>query len=56
MLHANFQDHRTSGSGEEDFQSFYHIWAWLESCGHLGHVTWVIYINLIGSITGFFLS
>ena len=28
MLHAKFQDHRTSGSGEEDFLSFYHIWAW----------------------------
>ena len=25
MLHAKFQDHRTSGSEEEDF---YHIWAW----------------------------
>ena len=22
MLQAKFQDHRTSGSGEEDFQSF----------------------------------
>ena len=22
MLHANFQDHRTSGSGEEDFKRF----------------------------------
>ena len=22
MLHAKFQDHRTSGSGEEDFQMF----------------------------------
>ena len=22
MLHAKFQDHRTSGSGEEDFESF----------------------------------
>ena len=22
MLHAKFQEHRTSGSGEEDFQSF----------------------------------
>ena len=22
MLHAKFQDHRTSGSGEEDFQKF----------------------------------
>ena len=28
MLHAKFQDHRTSGSGEEDFLKvfFYHIW------------------------------
>ena len=22
MLHAKFQDHRTSGSGEEDFKRF----------------------------------
>ena len=22
MIHAKFQDHRTSGSGEEDFQRF----------------------------------
>ena len=28
MLHAKFQDHRTSGSGEEDFKGGYHIWAW----------------------------
>ena len=27
MLHAKFQDHRTSGSGEEDLKGFYHIWA-----------------------------
>ena len=27
MLHAKFQDHRTYGSGEEDFKGFYHIWA-----------------------------
>ena len=31
MLHAKFQDHRTSGSGEEEFLKFYHIWAWLPS-------------------------
>ena len=31
MLHAKFQDHRTSGSGEEDFLRFYHIWAWRTS-------------------------
>ena len=23
MIHAKFQDHRTSGSGEEDFLSFF---------------------------------
>ena len=28
MLHAKFQDHRISGSGEE---AFYHIWAWWPS-------------------------
>ena len=28
MLHAKFQDHRTSSSGEE---SFYHVWAWRPS-------------------------
>ena len=27
MLHAKFQDHRTSGSGEEYFKGFYHILA-----------------------------
>ena len=26
MLHAKFQDHRTSGSGEEDFKGLNHIW------------------------------
>ena len=30
MLHAKFQDHRTSGSGE-DFKGFYRIWAWWPS-------------------------
>ena len=42
MLHAKFQDHRTSGSGEEDLKSFYTIYG---HGGHLGHVTWTIYIN-----------
>ena len=38
MLHAKFQDHRTSASGEEDcFKFFYHIWY-----DHLGLVTWTI--------------
>ena len=31
MLHAKFKDHRTFGSGEEDFKGFYHIWAWRPS-------------------------
>ena len=31
MLHAKFQDHRTSGSGEEDFKGFSHVWAWWPS-------------------------
>ena len=31
MLHSMFQDHRTSGSGEEDFKGFYHIWVWRPS-------------------------
>ena len=36
MLHAKFQDHRTSSSGEEDFLRFF---------PYLGMVTWTIYIN-----------
>ena len=42
MLHAKFQDHRTSGSGV-DFFLFFTIYG---QGGHLGHVTWTIYINL----------
>ena len=37
MLHAKFQDHRTSGSGEEYFKGVYHIWVWRPS--------WSIYTN-----------
>ena len=42
MLHAKFQNHRPSGSGEEDFYRFL-----LFFChrGHLGHVTCAIYTN-----------
>ena len=40
MLHAKFQDHRTSGSGEEDFLKVFTIYGHV---GHLGHVTWTIY-------------
>ena len=42
MLHVKFQDHRTSGSGEEDFLRFL---PYMGMGGHLGHVTWTIYIN-----------
>ena len=42
MLHAKFQDHRTSGSGEEDFFKVFTIYG---HGGHLGHVTWTIYTN-----------
>ena len=32
MLHAKFQDHRTSGFGEEDILRFLpYIWAWRPS-------------------------
>ena len=28
MPHTKFQGHQPTGSGEEDFGDFYHIWAW----------------------------
>ena len=28
MLHTKFRENRPAGSGEEDFEDFYHIWAW----------------------------
>ena len=42
MLHAKFQDHRTSCSGEEVFLKVFTIY------GHgrqVGNVTWTIYVN-----------
>ena len=42
MLHAKFQNHRPSGSEEEDFLKLFAIYSY---GGHLGHVTWTIYIN-----------
>ena len=36
MLHAKFQNHRTCGSGEEDFFKVFTIYG---HGGHLGHVT-----------------
>ena len=41
MLHAKFQGHRPSGSGEEDFKCF----CFYSHGGYLGHVTWTIYTN-----------
>ena len=41
MLHAKIQDYRTSGSGED----FFKVFTIYGHGGHLGHVTWTIYIN-----------
>ena len=43
MVHAKFQNHRPSGSGEEDFLKVFAIIYSYD--GHLGHVTSTIYIN-----------
>ena len=43
ILHAKFQDRRTSGSGEDDFKGFT-----IYGCvGNLDHVTWTIYMNFL---------
>ena len=44
MLQAKFQDYRTFGSGEESFLKVFNIY---RHGGHLGHVTWTIYINFL---------
>ena len=31
MLHTKFRGNQSAGSEEEDFEGFYHIWAWLTS-------------------------
>ena len=41
MLHAKFQDHRTSGSGR-----LFKVFTIYGHGGHLGHVNCTIYINL----------
>ena len=41
MLHAKFQDHRTTSS-REDCLKVFTIYA---LGGHLGHVAWTIYTN-----------
>ena len=43
MLHAKCQDHRISGSVEEDFKGF----TIYGHGGHLDHVTCTIYINFL---------
>ena len=43
MFHAKFQNHRPSGSGEEDF---FKDFASYSHGDHLGHVTMIIYIKL----------
>ena len=32
MQHTKFRGNPSTGSGEEDFKCFYHIWAWRPSC------------------------
>ena len=46
MLHAKFQDHRISGS-EKRFLNVFTIY---RHGGHLGYVTWTIYINVCSSL------
>ena len=46
MLHAKLQNHRPSGSGEEDLKVF----AIYSHGGHLGHVTWIVYTNFRSSL------
>ena len=43
MVHAKFQDHRTSGSGEDFFKDF----TIYGHGGHLGRVTCTIYTNFL---------
>ena len=42
MFHTKFQNHRPSGSEEEDFKGFFYIYI---HGGHLGQVTLTIYTN-----------
>ena len=46
MLHTNFQGHRPFGSGE----GFFKVFTIYRFGGHLGHVTWTVYINFRSSI------
>ena len=46
MPHAKFQDHRTSGSGEECFFFFVFFFIYGHG-GHIGHGTWTIFMNFL---------
>ena len=48
MLHTKFQNHRPSGSEEEDFLNVFAIYS---PGGNLGHVTLTIYINFHSPFT-----
>ena len=41
MLHTKFRENWPAGSGED----FFKVFAIYGHGGHLGHVTWTIYIN-----------
>ena len=41
MLHCKFCGKLFTGTREEDFKGFYHIWAWQPSC----HVTSIISVE-----------
>ena len=43
ILHAKFRWNRFTGSGEEDILRVFTIYG---HGGHLGHVTWIIYIHI----------
>ena len=43
MFHSKFQNIMPAGSGEEIFLNVFAIYI---HGGHLGHVTWTIYISL----------
>ena len=47
MLHTKFPGNRSAGSGREDFLKVFTIYG---LGGHLGHVTWTIYINFCSPI------
>ena len=47
LLNAMFHDHRTISSVGEDFKRFLVLFTIQGHGGHLGRVTWTIYINFL---------